>query len=98
MKVAFSRLCDEDLEYIADVIARDSPRRARSYVREIRDCCRSLARMPNRFPAATEFGSGLRRRFFGAYLILFSVHADHVLVERILHTARDLGPDDLLKS
>ena len=36
MRVEFSRFVEHDLEAIGDYIARDNPRRALSFVREIR--------------------------------------------------------------
>lgn len=93
MRVAFSPLCDGDLEDIADYIARDSPRRALSYVIEIRRWCRALSRFPKRFPMAPEFAADVRRAIYGAYSIYYSVHGDQILVERILHSALEIGPN-----
>ena len=93
MKVAFAPLCDGDLEDIADYIARDSPRRALSYVIEIRRWCRSLSRFPKRFPMAPEFGTDVRRATYGAYSIYYSLRDGQILIERILHSAREIGPN-----
>jgi len=43
MRCVFSALAEADLEEIADYIARDKPRRALSFIGEIRERCQGLA-------------------------------------------------------
>ncbi len=79
-----------DLEAIADYIAMDDPRRAVSFISEIRESCFGLAYMPSRFPLVARYAaSGVRRRNHGKYLIFFRVEGEHVIVLHILHGARD---------
>ncbi|MGH6977982.1 MAG: type II toxin-antitoxin system RelE/ParE family toxin, partial [Brevundimonas sp.] len=46
MRIVFSPGSERDLEQIADHIAQDNPRRALSFVRELRDATQALARNP----------------------------------------------------
>jgi toxin ParE1/3/4 len=44
--IDFTPLAEADLEQIGDYIAQDSPRRALSFIRELRDQCRKIAAAP----------------------------------------------------
>ena len=81
----------EDLEAIGDFIARDSPRRAVSFVEELLEACRTIARMPEAYPAVPELAEGLRRAVHGRYLIFYTVRSREVRIERLLHGARNIG-------
>lgn len=92
MKLAFSAGADDDLTDIALYIARDSPRRARTFVAELRQWCEGLVQHTDRYPLMTEYGAGIRRAPYGFYGVYYSVHPDHVLIEHVVHSARDMGP------
>jgi plasmid stabilization system protein ParE len=100
VRARFSADALADLEDIADHIAQDSPRRALSFVRELRAACLDLGDMPLRFPVIGERdGTPVRRRVHQNYLIFYRVPDDRTLgILRILHGARDferlLFPDD----
>ena len=85
----FSPAAARDLETIVDYIARDNPSRARSYVRELRLFCRKVATRPCSFPLREEFGANVRLAVYGAYLILFAERDGAVVIERVVHGARD---------
>lgn len=95
MRLVFAAKADEDLEALADYIAEGSPRNALVYVRALRAWCETLTAYPLRFPAAPGIGSGLRRAPYGNYLVFYSVHEDHLLIERVMHSARQLRPSEL---
>ncbi|SAL07921.1 plasmid stabilization system protein [Caballeronia arationis] len=46
---------EAELEAIGDYIARDNPRRALSFVRELHDKCMSLADMPLAYPLVPRY-------------------------------------------
>lgn len=92
MDCLFSPLAELDLEEIGDYIARDNPVRAVSFVREMRERCAKLARMPLASPLRPELGESFRMVVFGNYLIFYKVESDSVRIERILHGARNI-PD-----
>jgi plasmid stabilization system protein ParE len=79
-----------DLEEIGDYIARNSPRRAVSFVDELVDRCERLVSMHNSFPFVSGHEhTGVRRRPYGEYLIFYRFDEAGVKVLRILNGARD---------
>lgn len=93
MKCIFSAYAELDLEEIADYIARDNPRRALSYISEIRARCHNITTFPEAAPLREEFGVGIRVVPFGPYLIFYTAGADAVRIERILSGSRLLSSD-----
>lgn len=88
MIVRLSAEAEGDLERIGDYIAQDNPRRALSFVLELRDACMSLADMPLAFPLVPRYERyGVRRRVHGNYLIFYRVDADEAAIIRVLHGA-----------
>jgi toxin ParE1/3/4 len=99
MIVALSAEAETDIEAIADYIAKDSKRRAISFVRELRERCMSLGEFPLRFPLVPRYEErGVRRRVYGNYLIFYRVEPDRVVVIHVLHGAMNyaelLFPDE----
>lgn len=88
--VEFSPKAVDDLERIGDYIARDNPRRALSFVDEVREHCRELAEFPLAARGFPELGEGARITPHGNYVILYRVILDRVRIERILHGASDI--------
>ena len=90
MIVHISAEAEHDLEAIGDYIARDNPARAISFLRELREQCRSLADMPQRVPLVPRYeAAGVRRRGHGNYLIFYRIEADKIVIIHILHGAQD---------
>lgn len=81
---------ERDLDEIKDYIARDNPRRALSFVRELRQVCERLAANPRMGRARPELRPGLRSFPHGDYLIFYRPLRDGVRVVRVLHGARDI--------
>ncbi|WP_349604839.1 type II toxin-antitoxin system RelE/ParE family toxin [Cupriavidus sp. DF5525] len=91
--VRLTPLAEAELEAIADYIARDNPRRALSFVQELRDRCLSLADMPFAFPLVPRYEDrGIRHRVHGNYQIFYRVLGDppaRIDVLHVLHSARN---------
>lgn len=87
MSVVFSRGCENDLEQIADHIAKDNPRRALSFVRELRLAARALALDPESRPKAT-FDPRIRRSVYGAYNLYYAVLPGELRFLAIIHGSR----------
>lgn len=83
-----------DLESIGDFIARDDPARAVSFIDEMLAACRRIGERPRAFQRRDDLARGLRQAVHGRYLILFTLRADGVVIERVLHGARRL--EDLI--
>jgi plasmid stabilization system protein ParE len=93
MIVVLTAEAEADLEQIADYIAADNPKRALSFVVELRQCCERLAEIPKGFPLVPRYEHvGIRRRVYGAYLIFYRVTAGQVEVLHILHGAVNYEP------
>jgi plasmid stabilization system protein ParE len=93
VNVVLTAAAEADLEEIGDWIAQDNPRRALSFVTELRESCDGLAVHPRRFALVERYRAhGVRRRVHGAYLILYVAETQQVSVLRILHGARDFEP------
>ncbi|AER56640.1 hypothetical protein DSC_09970 [Pseudoxanthomonas spadix BD-a59] len=93
MIVQLSAEAEGDLERIGDYIAKDNPRRALTFVRELREKCMDLALTPEAFPLVSRYERhGIRRCVHGPYLIFYRVAADRVLIVQVLHGAMDYAP------
>lgn len=88
--VVFSRKAERDLEDIADYIAADNPRRAASFVRELRERCFALRTRPASAPPFPELAPDAHILPYRSYVILYRDLARHVSIERVLHGARDI--------
>lgn len=92
MKVILSARARQDLQDIGDFIASDSPRRAQTFVLELRRSCLELAEHPFRFPKIEWFGHGEhRRRVHGNYLIIYQVEDGSIKVSRVISASVDIS-------
>ena len=92
MILEFSYEAEQDLEQIADYIARDNPRRALSFILELRTRCEELLDTPNGFAIVPRYERyDIRRRVHGNYLIFYRVETAKVVIVHILHVATDYG-------
>lgn len=89
MRCLYSARAADDLDDIAGYIASDNPQRALSFIDEIRERCEQLAAFPASGASRPDIAEGIRVSPFGRYLILYSLAGDQLLIERILHGARD---------
>ncbi len=93
MIVYLSAEAEHDLEAIGDNIARDNPRRAVTFIQELRTSCMDLATLPESYPLVPRYEArGIRRRVHGNYLIFYRAGTDRVVVIHILNGAMDHEP------
>ncbi len=90
MNCVFSPVAEHDLEEIGDYIALDNPNRAVFFIREVREQCFKITDRPEAAPLRPELGEGIRMVPFGHYLIFYTVAADLIRIERVLHGARNI--------
>ena len=95
MRLEFSPFVEDDLDAIAGYIALDNPRRAITFLQEIRAELRVVARSPLIYRLRPEIGDEARVAIVGQYVILFRIVEKIVRVERIVYGGRDLP--ELLK-
>jgi toxin ParE1/3/4 len=79
-----------DMDSIADFIRRDNPERAETFSDELSRKIETVAERPLSFPARPEFGQAMRSALHGSYLILFRFDGDEVVIQRVVHGARDI--------
>lgn len=90
MRLEFSPFVEDDLDAIAGYIALDNPRRAFTFLEEIRAELRLVARNPLVYRLRPEIGEEARVAVIGRYVVLFRVLEKTVRVERIVYGGRDL--------
>ena len=78
------------MEDIAAFIARDNPRRAVSFVRELRAKILELKKHPLIYRLRPDIGEHARAGGVGNYAILFRVMADVARIARVVFGGRDL--------
>ncbi|WP_240532588.1 type II toxin-antitoxin system RelE/ParE family toxin [Agrobacterium albertimagni] len=77
---------------MADYIAEQNPRRALSFIRELRSRREDLVNNPDSFALVPRYEHhGIRRRVYGNYLILYRIEPTKVVIIHILHGATDYG-------
>ena len=89
-QLKFAEWARKDLLEIARYIARDNPQRARSFVNELRQQCTLLVEQPGLGVGRPDLAEDLRQFPDERYLIFFSETDSGILVERVLHSARNL--------
>lgn len=93
MLVVITEAAEADLETIGDWIAADNPRRAITFVSELRDRCQSLAAYPRAYPLVARYEQlGIRRRPYRDYLIFYRISHNKIEILHILHGAQDYDP------
>jgi toxin ParE1/3/4 len=90
-QLLFTAMARDDLLQVARFIARDNPDRARTFVGELRRQCTRLVEQPNLGASRDDCAKGLRMLAHGRYLIFYCLMDDGIKVERVLHSARDIG-------
>jgi plasmid stabilization system protein ParE len=90
VKVVFADDAMADLEQIGDFIARDNPRRAATFIRELRQAAIAIGAAPRAFPLIARYRQhGIRFRAFGSDLIFYTLGDDRLAIVHVLHGARD---------
>lgn len=93
-RLELSPFVEGDLDQIAAYIARDNPRRAVTFIQEIRVKFRDIQRAPLLYQLRADIGEQARMATVGHYAILFRLTGDAaVRIERVVHGSRDLPGD-----
>jgi toxin ParE1/3/4 len=90
MRAHFTPQAESDLEEIGDYIALDNPRRAVTFIREMRLRCEKIADGPHHYVVRPDLGDTIRICAHGNYLIVFEQSDGGALILRVLHGARSL--------
>jgi toxin ParE1/3/4 len=93
MRLVITDEASADLFEIGEWISAGNPRRALSFVDELKARCARLTDMPRAYPLVPRReASGVRRLPHGDYLIFYRVRDDTVEIIHVLHGARDYEP------
>ena len=91
-KVKWTNVAYNDLEEVADYIAKDSTYYASGFVREVRDAARSLAYFAKQGRIVPEFNNpSIRELFVRSYRMIYQVTEDTIYIIGFIHGARDLN-------
>jgi toxin ParE1/3/4 len=93
-RLRFSAAAKDDLDSIAEYIARESGSRrvAERFTRSLRDKCRQLARAPFQMGRARpELRADLRSHSYRNYLIFFRYIRDVIEIVNVLEAHRDIS-------
>jgi toxin ParE1/3/4 len=91
MQLELSAFVEGDLDAIAAFIADDNPRRAVTFIRDIRAKFRVIQRTSLVYWLRPNIGQDAHLASVGHYAILFLVSEDAVRIERIVYGGRDLA-------
>lgn len=88
MRVEYSLDVEDDLDEIAAYIAADNPRRAVTFIREIRTEIDRIGQGPQLYQLRPDVGEDARLAVVGRYVILFWIDGDVVRIERVVQGNR----------
>ncbi|MBV9629701.1 MAG: type II toxin-antitoxin system RelE/ParE family toxin [Xanthobacteraceae bacterium] len=91
MPAYFTPQAEIDVEEIGDYIALENPKRAVTFIQEMRQHCKRIAESPLGYAARPDLGDAIRTCAYGNYLIVFEPYHDGALILRVLHGARNLS-------
>ena len=90
--IEWTRTAWEDLEQIADYIARDPTHYAAAFVREVRNAVVVLSDFADMGRVVPELGDpAIREIFIKKYRLLYRVSPDGISIVAFVHGARDLS-------
>jgi len=90
-EVKWTETAWEDLEEVANFIARDSSHYAAAFVREARDAARTLAYLAERGRLVPELNDQtIRELFVRSYRLVYCIIGQIVYILGFVHGARDL--------
>lgn len=90
--IIFSAIAEADLDEIISYIAKDDVELAFRVADQIRLRCRRLSEYPESGDPVQELSDrGIRRLFYGNYVVYFRTVDDVVRILRVVHGARDIS-------
>ena len=91
ISLVFTPRAERDLEAIGDYIAKDSHRRALSFVRELRAQCVKITNAPHGYRIRPELGEEIRSCAHGRYLIYFVIADEAIYSSDYPYSAQSHG-------
>ena len=95
VEIYWTYQAQEDLREIREFIARDAPRTAESFVRQLRQSVERLYSFPESGQVVPEIGNfAIRELIRGHYRLIYRCRGRRIDVLAVYHGARLLGSDD----
>jgi plasmid stabilization system protein ParE len=92
--IIWSPVALEDVDSIAEFIARDSADNAALFINRLISMTDKLEQFPDIGRVIPEIGDdSCREIFYGAYRIMYRIEGDEVWITGIVHGARDWHPE-----
>lgn len=89
LEVRWSPEATEDIEYIAEYIARDSEYYAQAVVSEILSVSRNIGEFPHIGRNVPEIvDENIRERFVYSYRLIYRIDSGHILIVAVIHGKR----------
>lgn len=83
----------EDIDLLAEYIARDSAFYARAVVRKLVEAAQSLSALPQRGRIVPEFGNpSIRELFVYSYRLIYRLDTPRIIIVAVIHGKRVLSP------
>jgi toxin ParE1/3/4 len=90
VKVFFTPAANADLTSIGNWIAKDNPRRAASFLIELRNACRTIGDAPKGSVVVQRYlDHDVRRKTFREYLIFYRIKNNQIEILHVMHGSRD---------
>ncbi|OGQ60563.1 MAG: plasmid stabilization protein [Deltaproteobacteria bacterium RIFCSPLOWO2_02_FULL_53_8] len=90
-KVIWSKEAVDDIDSLAEYIARDSSYYAAAFVNDVIEISRSLDRFSERGRIVPEFGDrGIRELIVKEYRLIYCIEETRVVILGVIHGKRDL--------
>jgi toxin ParE1/3/4 len=90
LQLAYRAAALDDLDAIYDFIGADSPARAMTFVKDIRDHCRTLCAHPQLGPARADLGTDIRLLpLRHRVVIAYRIRSDAIEITRVFYGGQD---------
>lgn len=90
LALTYRALAMDDLDGIFDYIAPENPRRAVSFIEDIRNRCRTLCEHPELGPARSDIKPGLRiYPMLGRIVVCYRITEEAIVIVRIFSGGQD---------
>ena len=90
LKFVISPIALGELADIQDTLANQQFERDQKFTLKLRSLIDTLCTFPELGHERSDLGDGIRVGHVWDYLVFYRVTADHIVIERVLHGARDI--------
>ncbi len=93
-KIIWAPTSLDDIDLIAEYIARDSAKRSTIFVERLLKSVERLEVFPQSGRVVPEIGDEVRREIiFGSFRVMYRIEGDIVWITGVVHSAKDWNPE-----